>query len=302
MTGRTSVTIQTFIPSGDIPPTRFAGISSMRWMSPDTEERYRSNPHPVYGPEDIVYRFNSRGYRAPEADAEGDVKVLVIGCSWSFGMGLPAEHGYVEVLRRMLAEELGRSVTCWNLSMPGHSNDFISRTLMASLPVLDPDLVFVQLTKPGRREYFTADGQQLNVLPRVHETRGLDRVRKQVMKLHRGLASDMEDQLNMLKNYKLVELTLAQRGTPWFFTALGTQDLRPIEYLLDQDRFVGFSIYKQDLARDAMHPGPESNSVFAERLLPILVEPLRERAGGGQPAGAPSAESSRFGGSADSPS
>ncbi|MGH7999763.1 MAG: hypothetical protein ACREPR_10130, partial [Brasilonema sp.] len=42
------------------------GVSEVKWFGSDRQKEYRKNPHPLFGPEDIIYRINSYGYRCPE--------------------------------------------------------------------------------------------------------------------------------------------------------------------------------------------------------------------------------------------
>src|SRR5688572_24591316 len=61
-----------------IPPSPGSPTSAVhRWVSLDSAQNYRKNPHPRFGPEAIEYRFNQQGYRCAEFDQRSDEDITL---------------------------------------------------------------------------------------------------------------------------------------------------------------------------------------------------------------------------------
>src|SRR5207248_8943651 len=87
------------IPASGLPPgTSSLAGQEVNWLFGDSAERYRrGGGHPIYGENDVIYRFNSMGYRCPEFNVHADIRVVAIGCSHVFGIGLPQRTIFHEV-------------------------------------------------------------------------------------------------------------------------------------------------------------------------------------------------------------
>lgn len=218
--------IEALFPANDVPKTRYAGMGELRWFGNDVEDRYRAKPHRLLGPDDVSYRFNSYGYRGPEF-SRGDVNIMALGDSFTFGTGLPEEAIYGSRLAKLLGERLGRAVRCWDLALGGHSNDFIARTALSAIPALKPDVVLAMFTGPARREYFAADGQPVVYVPnRTHVPAREAAWTKEAHRLLDGLASAYQDAVNLAMNLSLTKLVADAAGAR-FSSRLSTQATSP---------------------------------------------------------------------------
>lgn len=264
-----------FTPSGEIVHSKYSGQPPSRWLDPDSESTYRIRPHPRYGADSVFYEFNSHGYRCAEFSARRELNVLSVGCSYTFGLGLPAEETYPALLCQAIEQRLGMSVANWNLGIPGCSNDFMSRALLAGLPALRPDFVLVMFTELSRREFITADMVRVNVFPhmRGRPQRKLDR---EILKHHRALWTPYQDQENFYKNYKLIELLLDRAEVEWVFTSTDPSEIAPLLPLLDRTRYLGHSLEAIDTARDHLHRGPESQRRFVAHVVDDVTHRLRQ--------------------------
>ena len=114
--------------------------------SSSIDDPYPNRPH-------YPYRTNRWGFREPDFALEkvpGTVRVVVIGDSYVFGIGVPVE----ETLPRLLEERLAAAhpstrVEVVNLGMPG--NNFVSYLELhrAAVERLRPDAVVLCLTLPN---------------------------------------------------------------------------------------------------------------------------------------------------------
>lgn len=243
--------LEQYIPVGDIPKIHQNLPRQFYWYGTDSEERFRANPG-QYGAEDVTYRHNSYGYRCPEFTVEAGYKIISIGSSYTYGVGLPAEKLFHELLADYVSSQ-GYSVVNWNLGQGGASNDYITRTLNLAVPQLRPHLVLVNFTFPSRREYFTASGQYVNycptwdhMLPNSHE--------KQMLF---NLTSDYDNMMRLFFNYTNVRNLMEATGTPWIWSTL-SKDILNLAGHLDHRCYAGyFDVI--DFARDGQHPGEKSH-------------------------------------------
>lgn len=95
-------------------------------------------------PDNVSYCFNSAGYRTH--NTIGPNPVLVIGDSFTLGMGVNANQRYTDIMEQRLQHQI------LNFSLNGASNDWISRKLGQLLEVIQPRAVIVHYTFSHRRE------------------------------------------------------------------------------------------------------------------------------------------------------
>jgi lysophospholipase L1-like esterase len=91
--------------------------------------------------EDI--RVNAAGFRGPEIDAPqaGTTRVLTLGDSFTFGIGVAEEQTFPAALARALARSLGGAIEVLNGGVPGYNLFQETRALAARADALAPDVV-----------------------------------------------------------------------------------------------------------------------------------------------------------------
>jgi len=95
------------------------------WHGSDTEENFLLNGNPEFANTNIVYKFNSSGFRTQEFDMNSSApSILCLGCSFTLGTGLPLE----QVWPSLIAKEFPEYNT-YNLGIGGSSGDTIARLL-----------------------------------------------------------------------------------------------------------------------------------------------------------------------------
>jgi len=253
------VNLGDILATSGLPPTGYPAGGEREWLFGDDLENYRRiGGHPIYGEHDIIYRFNSLGYRCPDFDAAADIRIAAVGCSCVFGHGLPQPALFHEIFAERLRRESNQKVVLWNLGKCGASNDYISRILYLALPRLDPHIVLVNFTYGARREYVSVQNQLVSYNTAF---RPADEVVKGICGHFAALSSRFDDQLNFFKNYKAVEFLLA--GRPWLFSHVNPREFAPVTAQMDLSRHAG-GLPTVDQARDGIHPGPESHRLLAE--------------------------------------
>jgi hypothetical protein len=249
-----------------LPRTGYPECQEQQWLSDEREQYLKKGGHPVYGEEDITYRYNSLGYRCPEFDENADIRILSVGDSNTFGHGLPQPALYHEHFAEHLRQHLSKSVVNWNLGLRGSSNDYITRILHLALPTLDPDIVLIKFTHPSRREYLTATCHYCNYVPNYNPS---DPVTREVFGYFAALSSSYDDQLNFYRNYKSIETILKDRA--WIFSFCFTSGCDEILSWTDQSKFAG-KFQLVDKARDGGHYGPETHKQIFENYWKKFLE------------------------------
>jgi len=254
--------MSSFLPKACLPPLRsFPAGRSLEWLdnTEDSRENYvRRGGHPVYGEHDIIYTFNSLGYRSAEFSTRADLTILAIGCSYVLGVGLRQQDLFHELLGSWLNQSTGKSVCVFNLGAPGSSNDYISRMLHLAVPLLSPHLTLIHFTHTERREYVSLQGQLLTYVPGYRPS---DLIAREIYKHLDALSSPEDNDLNLFRNYKSIESLL--KGRHWFFSSINPEFERIREHI-DSPRYIG-PLTWLDKARDGRHPGPLSHQDLARR-------------------------------------
>lgn len=257
------------LPVRGLPPTIYPANARLNWFSTDSRESFDRSGHPIYGEHDIEYAFNAQGYRTTAFERSDNLRIIAIGCSYVFGVGLPTAALFHSLVCGWLSERLSRSATTWNLGLPGTSNDYIARMLHIAVPVLDPHLILVNFTHSDRREYVSVQGEIMPYCPGWHPR---DPVARTVKANLADLSSGCDDDLNLYRNYKSVESLLSSRL--WLYSTIAHPLRRPSASELEWGCFASVHEHMNpahyagtlrtiDVARDASHPGPASHLALA---------------------------------------
>ena len=154
-----------------------------------------------------------------------------------------------------LQEYESKQVVNFNLGWPGASNDFITRMLFLSYPVIKPDIVLINFTCPCRREYASELGRLLYYRPLPKENAITDPILKEYYSHLFSLTSMYDDQLNFFRAYKGIEAYL--KNSRWIFSVTDIQDLKMLEGHIDKSKCAGVLLQpdENDVGRDFSHPG-----------------------------------------------
>ena len=231
------------------------------WTLGDTEQSYNaSGGHHLYSADSITYHLNSSGYRCPEFSDGSLLRMISIGCSYTYGVGLPQEALYHERFAERLRREVGVSVVNWNLGSGAISNNYISRVLHFAVPQLDPDLILIFFTHASRREYISATNEVVKYRPNARDT---DPAQREIFRLQSKLSSEYDDQLSFFRDYKSIETLLT--GRIWAYGFCNPIEIDGVvSHLNSAHRIRDYRIANAyrgipDTARDHRHPGPRTH-------------------------------------------
>ncbi|CAA0119044.1 Uncharacterised protein [Halioglobus japonicus] len=265
-----------------------------RWCLTDSRKAYRRRPHPLFGRWSIKYTLNHLGYRCAEFDQDiiadpSCFKLVVIGGSETFGVGLPADKLYVNLLATRLEHFTGKKVIAWNIGLPMAGSSFISRMLYPIIELLSPDFLFLNFpAHSGYREYFNDDEEIFFCEPgglaqRRTISRFWDPEASRVDRAHLSLESDFNNTVSFYNDYCYCEFLCDYHGIDWLYSApdIGGDTAAAVSFTPRKrvasriHQFMQAGVYGESdedlLARDFIHPGILPNQRFADAVLDAYV-------------------------------
>ncbi len=123
------------------------GIYRWTWFEPRIG--YTLNPDTELTEGGESFRSNELGYRTgPAAKAEGVFRVVFVGDSWTYGMGVRADQSFPQVFARLANEHSGleREIEAWTLALPGYNLFNGLTALEFFFERLQPDAVVVTIS------------------------------------------------------------------------------------------------------------------------------------------------------------
>jgi len=232
--------------------------TTLKWFGMDNEIHFDSikETHNDWGftKDNVNYTFNSLGYRNDEPEGERDFTVLISGDSHTFGIALDNEQIWPSQFKIFLQQQYPKCKVI-NISCPGGSNDWISRSLSCAIQTVKPDLVIAVYTYPNRREAIWDSGflWQLNTTvpdnPRQNE---YEEFQSWFMTIN-----EHTDYYNMMKNHWLVKLACNNK------TTLIPSQVTQMQLIQKQ---LGTILQYNDVARDCKHFGPRVHREFAKQI------------------------------------
>ena len=193
--------------------------------------------------DDLTYDLNSYGFRCrPFEDIDHKKQqIMILGCSYTFGIGLKQEHLWHDHLRLAFSDE---TTQIWNLGVPGYSNDAIVRLTWRFLEYIRPAMIFIQWSHFHRREYVRDDNSLWRILtnhPRFWNDGSSEY--KAFFMMH----NDFNDQYCFEKNLAFI-----------------SNIARAYHITFEYETINNFPSI--DKARDNEHPGPDSHKLFAVQI------------------------------------
>jgi len=209
-------------------------------------------------PLSFEYNLNSYGFRYNEP--KSDNILLSVGCSMTFGQGLPEEYVYPY----MVSKELGYE--CVNVALPGTGPDIQIMNATWSLLKYKPKIVLFYMSTPNRRFLATENGF-MNWIPQYdHES--LTKIEKRIFLTLDEKYSFTRTLQTIWQLYPFVQLCNSI-GTKLYFRCWdGEANAHIMKYeFMNNVIDMGNINSKLDKARDDLHPGVMSHQEYAERII-----------------------------------
>ena len=213
-----------------------------KWYQLDSEAAYQQNLTERYDDlkangwldADFSYRFNSHGFRCNKFDP-AQPTLMSLGCSHTFGIGLPVESVWGSLVSKALGLEH------YNFGIGGASNDTAFRMAQHYIPILKPKAVVFASTEKVRFE-LGIDNNQFENLGVWKSDLSLGNLQKYWM------INETNANMNYLKNQLAIKQLCYQN------------EIKFVHYEISQ-------LPHLDFARDLQHYGPRTHRAIAKKIL-----------------------------------
>jgi hypothetical protein len=211
-------------------------------------------------PEQVIYKYNRRGYRDQEWPEDFDSlsqSVWCIGDSFTVGLGCDYENIWPTVLEN----KLGRR--CIKVAMDGASNQWISRKAVRIIEEINPDIIVLHWSHTHRRE--DPDTSKLDELRRLR----CDEQDNTLISNLNSWAKSVESVRAANKKTKIIHSFIPNwSGEPWEYYT--TQTKQPVTNKVIDDLNIDYLIpeFKQiDVARDSYHYFHRTATFFVDKII-----------------------------------
>lgn len=234
---------------------------SLKWFGSDRKEIYEESGN-EYGPNDIEYRFNSKGFRCDEF-SDSKVRIVFLGCSVTAAIGVKQEEGWAYQLLQKIRADTQMEIPFWNLGMGGAGLDAITRAYYCYHDILKPHIVFAYLPAYRREIFIPENTSNVPVF-----TNALDNI----LSKHETLMDPRTIHYETEKNLAFLDLMINKHNTLMFWNSWG-YDHYPDDF---QNRH-GLSIWWDMKGRDKSHPGPIAHHKFASEMYSQLKDQILDK-------------------------
>lgn len=223
----------------------YDGITILNWITSDDLVTFNTNkklyPKKMrkWNEDSVLYTVNSYGFRNNfefDDNLKHQDNLVVLGCSNSFGIGVPADNIYCKIV----ADKLKLNLV--NLAVPGGSMDSAARVSYFWLKKINPVMVILQIPERSRREFLIENGPS----PKGSWD-------SKWLKYFFKYADESDNEFNKLKNILLIK-TFMNENTHFFSFPWHKS----------------FYVNHIDLGRDLNHVGIETHKYVAQRVLDEL--------------------------------
>lgn len=223
--------------------------TTSQWLGSDTVCNYKLDNN-LYRSDSFDYKFNDYGFRCDNFNQESDIPIVFLGCSFTEGIGLPAETVWTYQIITRIRNKTSKNIPYWNLATGGAGVDTIARHLYWFNEMHKIKFIFALLPNLCRREYCIDDTVEISWGLNFGGHHDVDNLfRNEHFKF-----------LQTNRSFMIIDSILKQNNTQmccsqWNF---GEDNY---EKLFLQNNFPNFNFFHQaiiskDRARDGKHGGP----------------------------------------------
>ena len=137
------------------------GHKTVETIGPDTDTSSRF----------FLYEHNESGFRCDSFNQNSEFPVLFLGCSQTFGTGLPLEETWSYLLYREIKNFKKIDIPYWSLAVGGSSIELQSIFLYHFIDLLKPKLIFM-LMPPIYRRTLKVEGKYTTYNPYLNQFLG----------------------------------------------------------------------------------------------------------------------------------
>ena len=138
---------------------------TLPWSSTDSLENWNKNSEKQEYSAEFKYHHNAHGYRCDEFEDimnRPTKKLLVLGCSNTYGVGVPEEHTWPQMLKQQFKHYKNEKIDVINLGVSGGSNQLID-VYLNWCHRFKPDYIVVLFTSENRKLAIDENGIMTNL-------------------------------------------------------------------------------------------------------------------------------------------
>lgn len=210
----------------------------------------------------FTYKINQYGLRYTPVSKPKNI--CFVGCSHTFGHGMPQEHTYTEIITK----SLGNDWQCINVSQPGSGPDVQMINLSWAINTFDIDVVVWYMSSPIRHIVNTGYIHFYvppNAKSFFHESNKSTRFIKSEIDLENTYYTKTYWELHPI--FQL----LKNKGIKTYFRCWDGKLHHELKDMLNVFDIIEIPDMKRlDDARDGSHRGIQSHKDFADRILGVM--------------------------------
>ena len=210
---------------------------------------------------EVSYNINKHGFRH-NADSSKKI-ILFCGCSMTFGTGLAEEDTYPHLVTTAMGDEYDYL----NIGLPSTGPDIQMLNLSWVLNNFNVEKIFWYMSDP-HRQVVLSDNQHISLyIPSNYHYEWYDRG---IGKKFKEVNLELEDTWRLKTYWNLYSLfsLIKHKNIETYITCWDPVLDTQLENLRKEFDFKSLgNMNSIDLARDAMHPGINSNKQFADNIL-----------------------------------
>lgn len=244
-----------------------------------------------YSPADIHYHSNNYGFRCDEFDPTDAPVIVFIGCSFTFGHGLPLHDTWPFRIISKLRKEVNPNIKYFNIAKPGSGLDTMVRALLAFKKHYTPDVVVGLLPARNRVELFLDPGEITEVYYQDEHHRSsndcdqLSQLAQPMLKRYEeDICGDAYfDAYRLSKNLAILQLCKEAWGCEMLLSSWQPYNIlfencndsfrelfTPFFFNMDPKWPKRVINKTSQFAIDGIHPGPAHNEAFAHLMYPLV--------------------------------
>lgn len=227
--------------------------------------------------EEFEYQYNRQGFRCDSFESQSDMPIVFSGCSITMGVGLPISKTWAYNILDKIKNKTRLNIPFWSVATSGSSIELQVLYLTHYIDILKPKFVFC-LMPPYVRRHIIVNGKEMNYSISRELSFGPDDFTNNELDIVQQALPLLSDTsyaiFETIKSLILLNEICKRYNTTviydnWYDVSINELN-ENIKGLKNFTNITGSFDIKTDLARDGLHPGPESHINYINNLWPKI--------------------------------
>jgi|TARA_B110000967_G_scaffold200586_1_gene236615 hypothetical protein len=242
------------------------------WQFPYLREEEEKN----FDKDPWQYTINQYGFRDVWKNKAKRPNIAFYGCSNTFGEGVESSKHWTTLVANHFR------FNKFNFGIGGASALRIARTFVATQQVLNLNYAVILLPGLYRIDYARILSKEVSAKNRQWESGNIGMIpdfkpsHLTDAKLWKSLYSTFDDNMfimNLIYAVSMITESAKANNVKIVFSSWCTETLYTLDKINAPNVYPNIGLKGIDVARDELHPGPESSKLFAEKLADWMTQP-----------------------------